>query len=664
MDLQTTAQPISTTAGTLQFQRLAIALLMLLSFSSVVGAQAPAQGSRLFVAPLLPSGVASINQGISVEIKLLDPRGTQTPAPANFKLTLTATTLNDLNAAKRVAQRQTRSQLDRSGILLGKTSEAAIIQGEFPAGASSIWISVKSERGGVVRLFAEAERLITGSSTINVHGPVRLAIAANPASISRSSIAKVEISLLDFRGVKVKADADYQLTVTATLLSSFSEVTQAMSASAVQQTNRNKMALISRPLDGQVLTLAKKQQWAKVTGKFAKDKDKVTLTFRSYMPGTVRLYVEAPGLVTAGLPVAVAMNQPELPANDAFNVFSYAPATPKLIPALWQPPADAPKPSRLKIEGYNVNEVIRDSYRFKVFLLDQNEMPINASSEIPISLKLGGPVRGRVEFNQAQVSIPAGNSVSLPVDLKSNCHPNVDLVVESQVAGIASDHLELNFNPPRRATRLGMIPSPGRQIASGLNAINLSVTAFNDCGDAITAQDENLGAGRSVFFTYDRYLNFDKDDPTLFIPADKASEVKKVFSSHSVAQMEITGTDQISQVQGKAPVSFYFPWRELFAAMFGGLIWPLIAALPKFDVKGFIRGGFSGIVMFGLALFGAIVTEQAKLGELTVNLLRLPVSSWFPAAIMGFIGFMMLEGALTLKAVLKKSVIGKNENEA
>lgn len=68
--------------------------------------------------------------------------------------------------------------------------------------------------------------------------------------------------------------------------------------------------------------------------------------------------------------------------------------------------------------------------------------------------------------------------------------------------------------------------------------------------------------------------------------------------------------------------------------------------------------------MFGLALFGAIVTEQAKLGELTVNLLRLPVSSWFPAAIMGFIGFLMLEGALTLKAVLKKSVIGKNESEA
>ncbi|MBL8187603.1 MAG: hypothetical protein JNK38_06325 [Acidobacteria bacterium] len=673
MDLQTAAQPNPTTANKGRFQQLAIALLMLLSLTTVVGAQAPAQGSRLFVAPLLPGGVASINQGTSVEIKFLDPRGYQTPAPANIKLTLTATVLNDLNAAKRVAQWQTKSPLDRSGILLDKTSEAAVVQGEFPAGASNIWISVKSERGGVVRVFAEAEGLISGNAAINVQGPSRLAIATTPTSISRSSSAKVEISLLDFRGAKVKADADYQLTVTATLLGSFSEVTQAMSATAVQQTNRYKALLYSRSLEGQTLMLARNQQWANVTGKFPKDKDKVTLTFRSYVPGTVRLYVEAAGLVTAGLPVAVAVNLPESsaepPANDALDFFSFAPKVPKLIPA-WQPavpapaPVETPKPSRLKIEGYNVNEVIRDSYRFKVFLLDQNDLPIKAAEEVPLKLSFGGSVKGKVEFTQPSVSIPAGSSSSPPVELKSSCHPNINLIATSQVPGIAADNLELNFNPPRRATRLGLITSPGRQIASGLNAISLSVTAFNDCGDVITAQEENLGAGRSVFFTYDRYLNFDKDDPTLFIPADKASDVKKVFSSHSVEQMEITGTDQISQVQGKAPVTFYFPWRELFSAMLGGLIWPLIAALPKFDVKGLVRGGFSGIVMFGLALFGAIVTEQAKLGELTVNLLRLPVSSWFPAAIMGFIGYSMLEGALALKAVLKKSVIGKNESEA
>ena len=673
MDLQTTTQPNSTTAKTQRFPRLAIGLLMFLSLTTVVTAQTPAQGSRLFVAPLLPSGVASINQGTSVEIKFLDPRGYQTPAPANIKLTLTATVLNDLNAAKRVAQWQTTSPLDRSGILLDKTSEASVVQGEFPAGASNIWISVKSERGGVVRMFAEAEGLITGNAAINVQGPSRLAITTTPTSISRSSSAKVEISLLDFRGTKVKADADYQLTVTATLLSSFSEVTQAMSATAVQQTSRYKALLYSRSLDGQTLMLARNQQWAKVTGKFPKDKDKITLTFRSYVPGTIRLYVEAAGLVTAGLPVAVALNLPEPSeptAKDAFDLFGFAPGVPKLIPALWQPavpapaPVETPKPSRLKIEGYNVNEVIRDSYRFKVFLLDQNDLPIKAAEEIPVKLSLGGSVKGKVEFTQPSVSIPAGTSSSLPVELKSSCHPNINLIVESQVPGIAADNLELSFNPPRRATRLGLITSPGRQIASGLSAISLSVTAFNDCGDVITAQDENLGAGRSVFFTYDRYLSFDKDDPTLFIPADKASDVKKVYSSHSVEQMEITGTDQISQMQGKAPVTFYFPWRELFAAMLGGLIWPLIAALPKPDVKGLVRGGFSGIVMFGLALFGAIVTEQAKLGELTVNLLRLPVSSWFPGAIMGFIGYSMLEGALALKAVLKKSVIGKNESEA
>lgn len=668
MNLQTTSQPVSAEATKRIFRRMAIALLMVVPLAIGVAAQAPAQGSRLSVAPLLPGGVASINKDTSVEIKLLDPRSHQASATGAIKLTLTATVLGDLNAAKRVAQWQTKSPLDRSGILLTKTSEAAVIQGEFPAGTGSIWISVKSERGGVVRLFAEAEGVITGNAVINVQGPSRLSIASNPPSISRSTGAKVEISLMDFRGAKVKADAEYHLTVTATLLNSYSEVTQATTAqrtnAAIQQTARYKSFSYSRSLDGQALSLAKGQQWAKVTGTFPKDKDKITLTFRSYVPGTVRLYVEAAGLTTAGLPVAVAMNQPD----DSPNLFSFDVRQPQLIPAFWQPPApapvEAPIPSKLKIEGYNVNEVIRDSYRFKVFLLDQNDLPIKAAQEIPVKLSFGGTVKGKVEFTQPSVSIPAGSSVSLPVELKSNCHPNINLLVESETPGIASDNLELSFNPPRRATRLGVITSPGRQIASGMNAINLSVTAFNDCGDVVTAQEENLGAGRSVFFTYDRYLSFDKDDPTLFIAADKASDVKRVYSSQPVDGMEVTATDQSSQSQGKAPVTFYFPWRELFAAMFGGLLWPVIAALPKFNVKGLVRGAFSGIVMFGLALFGAIVTEQAKLGELTVNLLRLPVSSWFPAAIMGFIGYSMLEGALTLKAFVKKSVTGKSESEA
>lgn len=666
MNLQSVPQPIMARI----IQQSTFALLMFTLLAIGAAAQAPAQGSRLSVTPLLSSGTASINKDTSVEIKFLDPRGNQTSAPANIKLTLTATLLNDLSAAKRVAQWQTKAQLDKSGVLIAKASDASVVQGEFPAGAKSIWVSVKSERGGVVRVFAEAEGLITGNATINVQGPSKLAIATNPASISRSTSAKVEISLLDFRGTKIKADADYQLTVTATLLSSYSEMTQATSQanSAIQQTVRFKTVLSARSLEGQTLALAKGQQWAKVSGTFQKDKDKVSLTFRSAVPGTIRLYVEAPGLVTAGLPVAVALNQPQHLSDGPMNLFGFDLRQPKLIPAFWQPPtvapAETPKPSRLKIEGYNVNDEIKDFYRFKVFLLDQNELPIKATQEIPVNLKIGGTVKGKVEFTQQSVSIPAGSSVSLPVELKSNCHPNVDLVIESQVSGIASDHLELSFNPPRRATRLNVITSPGRQIASGLNAINLSVTAFNDCGDVITAQDENLGAGRSVFFTYDRYLNFDKDDPVLFIPSDKSSDVKKVYSSHSVEQMEVTATDQSSQVQGKTPVTFYFPWRELFAAMLGGLIWPLIAALPKFDVKGLIRGGFSGIVMFGLALFGAIVTEQAKLGELTVNLLRLPVSSWFPAAIMGFIGYSMLQGTLSLAAVLKKTVAGKTESEA
>ena len=668
MNLQNTSQPDLAKATKKISQRLTAALLMMVSLAICVSAQAPAQGSRLYVAPLVPGGTVSTNKDTSVEIKFLDPRGDRASAPGNIKLILTATVLGDLNAAKKVAQWQTKSSLDRSGIVLSKTSDAAVIQGEFPAGAQSIWISVKSERGGAVRIFAEAEGVITGNATNNVQGPSKLAIASNPPSISRSSSAKVEISLLDFRSTKVKADADYQLTVTATVLGSFSEMTQAVSVqqtnTAVQQTARYKMVSYSRPLEGQTLTLAKGQQWAKVTGTFQKDKDKVTLTFRSSVPGTIRLFVEAAGLATAGLPVAVAMNQ----SSDSPNFFSLDLQQFKMIPALWQPPAavpaEVPKPSRLKIEGYNVNDEIKDSYRFKVFLLDQSDLPIKATQEIPVVLKTGGTVKGTVEFTQPTVSIPAGSSVSLPVELKSNCQPKIDLIVESKIPGIAADNKELNFNPPRRATKLGVVTSPGRQIASGLNAINLSVTAFNDCGDVITAQDENLGAGRSIFFTYDRFLSFDKDDPTLFIPADKPSDVKRIYSSQPVEKMEVIATDQSSQAQGKTPVTFYFPWRELFAAMLGGLLWPLIAPLPKFNVKGLVRGGFSGIVMFGLALFGAIVTEQAKLGELTVNLLRLPVSSWFPAAIMGFIGYSMLEGALTLKAFLKKTVTGKTESEA
>ncbi len=645
---------------------------VLLSLTSVVcaSAQSLALGSRLAVVPNMGNreGVTSTNQEIWTEIRFLDARGNHVPAPANFKVILTATVLSDLIAAKRGAEWQSKGSLDKAKIILPKNKDAIVLQGNFPVGWKSCWVGVKSERAGAIRLFAEGEMIITGNAVINVRGPNKLAIAVNPTSIRLSSYARVEISLLDYRGSAVNADADYNLTVTATALGSLN---QAKRVPETQQFLRSYS--FPRSLDGQLIFLPKGETTAKVTGLIQSNKSKITLRFKSDVPGAVRLYVEGDGLFPAGMPVAVIGDYSLLRSEDSskenFSVKIVERLMPvQLIPAVWQPGGVTPTPPpnqpafplKLKIEGYNVNEEVKDTFRFKVFLYDRNDQPVNAPVDIPITLKLSDAT-GKAELSLMSLMIPEGKSLNeKPVEVKSSCDKELIVVAETRTDRVNSANERLNFNPPRRATTLDVQTAPARQVASGWNAINLRVSALNDCGEPILAEDENLGAGRPIAFTFERALRFENDNDTLIIPAGSFSEAKKVFSSDS-GDYKITATDQSNrQVSWMGDISFYFPWIEFISAIVGGLLWPLISHLPKLLWKTIAQGAVSGAIGFGLALFGAIVTEQAKLGDLTINLLRLPMTSWLPAGIMGFVGYLLISGALTIPQLAKKILHKEN----
>lgn len=651
------SQPQPTAIIGQNLKRLAFAFLICLVSTVGILAQSPTLGSRLAVIPNMGNreGVTSINQEIWTEIRFLDARGNHATAPANINVILTATVLSDMVTAKRNAEWQTRNLLDKARLVLPKSRDGAVVQGIFPAGWKSVWVSVKSERGGAIKVIAEGEQVITGSAVINVSGPNKLAITVNPTSIPLSSYASVEISLLDYNGSQVAADANYNLTVTATGLVSLNRAERA------PQTQQYLRSLsLPRSLDGQALVLPRGETTAKLTGWLQKNKSKVTLRFKSEFSGTVRLYVQGDGLFPAGMPVAVTARYSQLRFENSFKDVAFGPRPEWAIPVSFQPEIGAPVPPRpalplkLKIEGYNVSEEVKDTFRFKIFLYDQNDQPVNAPNDVLINLKLDD-VNGKAELAPVSLLIPRGKSLNdKPVEVRSSCDKELIIRAATQTDGINSVSERINFNPPRRATTLDVQTAPTKQVASGWNAINLRVSALNDCGEPIRAEEENLGAGRPIAFTFERALRFDGDDNTLIIPAGSFSEAKKVFSSGS-GDFKITATDQSNrQVTWMGDISFYFPWVEFISAIIGGLLWPLISHLPKLLWKTVAQGAVSGAIGFGLALFGAIVTEQAKLGDLTINLLRLPMTSWLPAGIMGFVGYLLISGVISVPSLAKK----------
>jgi len=665
------SQPETTHKTLIISHWLVLAALLVLSSTVCVSAQSLALGSRLAVDPNMGNrdGVTSTNQEIWTEIKFLDSHGNLVAAPANINVTITATVLNDLAASKKDAQWQTKSLLDKARIVLPKDKDAVVVRGNFPAGWRSVWVSVKSERGGSIKVFAEGERVITGSGAINVRGPNKLGISVNPTSIPVSNYATVEVSLLDYKGSTVAADSDYNLTITATALVSLN---QAERAPQTQQYLRSLS--YRRSLDGQVLILPRGETTTKLTGLIQKNKSKVTLRFKSEFSGTVRLYVQGDGLFPAGIPVAVTAKYSQLRPKDSSKQFALKLNRARMMPALWQPdgtptptPAQPAFPLKLKIEGYNVSEEVKDTYRFKIFLFDQNDQPVNAPEDVDVALTLSDAV-GKAELSSTSLLIPKGKSLNeKPVEVKSSCDRELIVKAETQAGRVNSVSERVNFNPARRATTLDVQAAPTRQVASGWNSINLRVSALNDCGEPIRAEEENLGAGRPIAFSFEQALRFDGDNDTLVIPAGSFSEAKKVFSSDS-GDYKITATDQSNrQVSWMGEVSFYFPWVEFISAIVGGLLWPLISALPKLLWKIIAQGAVSGAIGFGLALFGAIVTEQAKLGDLTINLLRLPMTSWLPAGIMGFVGYLLIAGVLsippTIKRVMHKETGKKQETE-
>lgn len=110
-----------------------------------------------------------------IAIGLQSQSGEQIPAPADLATTITVTSLGSLALAKAEVKAQsattgTRS-LDKQALTLSAKSTTAQLRGLFPRGAHGIEVEVTVEQAGLIRIFVEADGVISGSTVVVVGRP-------------------------------------------------------------------------------------------------------------------------------------------------------------------------------------------------------------------------------------------------------------------------------------------------------------------------------------------------------------------------------------------------------------------------------------------------------------------------------------------------------------
>jgi len=112
----------------------------------------------------------------------------------------------------------------------------------------------------------------------------------------------------------------------------------------------------------------------------------------------------------------------------------------------------------------------------------------------------------------------------------------------------------------------------------------------------------------------------------------------------SSAQIYAESTNGYRQPIKSDPItlSFYFPWTQLFCAILGGVV---VSMILKRRYGKAALGVLTGVVLFGLALFGAIAVSGLNWQGLPVTIAKLPTENFFAAFIIGIIGSMLGEKA-------------------
>jgi hypothetical protein len=410
----------------------------------------------------------------------------------------------------------------------------------------------------------------------------KLLVTCDPKTAYAGKIVNVNMGLRDQNGKPMKADEAIPLTITITTLDDLK------SAKALNPTP-------VRMQEDWKATLRNDQNVVQYLSFFPKEKDQ-HIRFTSQQTGRLRIFVEGKNMKPAEALLVVLPRTSRLlrrpptaslasPTDRYDNVPLQSGS---LIPVIWRQegaPSISPSlalevvPPGTDPDTEGAEMVVPVSV--ELHSAYDRSMYVQARRLIKVNLR----VVGNAWFKPNQITIPAGESISEPAELRARAEGDFAVTAASPPIGATyfkSDTRPITIQQGKHSDKLSLTPRQGSAMANGLDEIIIEVRAIQlKAGDSpvlIRIEDESKEMeARTVSFRVSESgtgLRFENGGQTE-IPRGQYFATIRLYGTRPISGAQIvaestTGSSKSIQSDPLA-VSFYFPWMQLICAIIGGI---------------------------------------------------------------------------------------------
>lgn len=456
--------------------------------------------------------------------------------------------------------------------------------------------------------------------------------------------ATFNIVLLDQYGKRLDCPRDLKTTITVTTLETLDQA-KAWLAERKPTKRTAQQASISRIRS---VTLAAGQQASQITIIHRRGEEDESIELLSNQAGKLLIFVESPDIVT-GETVVVVLD-PKRTRQTRAAKFKSTPSDVMMMPIAFQDDqgerlrldiVPIKKPTIYTSQGEQMGE-------FKVVLMSaRGNDYVPAPQELFVILRVDD---GYAKFVPDTLKIPKGAAVT-PNFAELRTRPGGLITISASTSRIDNISIipvsrEYEFEPGIRSTRLSLQRQRESAYANGLDEIELRVEALQDAR-AITPEEEGMEE-RKIFFRFigdSQGVRFENGKGEVSIPKGQQTGTIRLFSARQVSNLKVVAEswnglrDKINSGDEGLAVSFSFPWFQLLCALVGGVMFPLLRRQDRMKLaQGVVVGG----IFFGLAYFGAILSDPHRLGSISIALTKLPTENALASFILGFLGSVLL----------------------
>jgi hypothetical protein len=483
---------------------------------------------------------------------------------------------------------------------------------------------------------------------IRAHGlqsvPARFRVETREtATLYVGKEAKFNIVLLDQYGNRLDAPNEFETTITVTTLDSLDQAREWLASKSSGQKG-SPQAIVSR---SRGVTLERGQQVARIITIHRKGEQDEAIDLLSYQPGTVHIYVESQNIAT-GETVVIVLETKRTKRKPARRSRSALPDA-MIVPASFQ--GDQEKLLKLDFEPQKKPILQPDQGEqfgaFKIALRSaRDDAPVNAPQDLIVVLRVED---GYAKFLPDTLVIHRGEVITRE-SAELRTRPGGDITVNASTSRVDNVRIipvsrTYPFEPGIRSTSLSVQKQRDSAYANGLDEIELRVEALQNVR-AITPEEEGMEE-RRIFFRFigdSQGVRFENNGEVR-IPRGQQTGTIKLFSARPVSDLKVIAESRNGLKEGITSgndgisLRFSFPWFQLLCAMGGGVLFPLLLRRDRMQLA---QGLVVGVIFFGLALFGAVLSDPQKIGAVSIVLTKLPTENAFASFILGFLGSVLL----------------------